>query len=121
MVQQVLPRGAAKTLEDIEGLRSFPAMSGNPAFAQQQQQQQQQQLPPIGGPIPANNPGNTLLSLLQANARSTPIPQVSLWAQSAASTLTRITRLSFGHCTGTCFMLRAILDSGGYPYIRSSF
>ncbi|EIE27041.1 hypothetical protein COCSUDRAFT_55067 [Coccomyxa subellipsoidea C-169] len=74
--QKVLPRGAAKTLEDIEGLRSFPAMSGNPAFAQQQQQQQQQQqLPPIGGPIPANNPGNTLLSLLQANARSTPIPQ----------------------------------------------
>ncbi|KAK9915629.1 hypothetical protein WJX75_001723 [Coccomyxa subellipsoidea] len=70
--QKVLPKGAAKTLEDIEGLRGLPAMSGIPAFAQQQHHQQQ---PPIGGPLPNNNPGNTLLSLLQTNARGASTPQ----------------------------------------------
>ena len=73
LVQQVLPKGAAKTLEDIEGLRGLPAMSGIPAYAQQQHHQQQ---PPIGGPLPNNNPGNTLLSLLQTNARGASTPQV---------------------------------------------
>lgn len=44
--------------------------------SQQQQQQAQQQLSPLGNPLPTSNPGNTLLTLLQANARTTPGPQV---------------------------------------------
>jgi hypothetical protein len=78
-----LPKGAAKTLEDIEGAVARAAVAGGPVsplgggyIGMPQQHQQQlpklQQQPSAGVPGMGSTPGNALLSLLQGAARSSP-------------------------------------------------